>query len=100
MSEKEISPTIKLFGKTIPLASAPLNGHEVPTNDDPPCGDSASAVDSKTAAATGGGAAVEEEDCSVKLPSCSETTSPDEQENKVCVKFETFEYCIVPFRII
>ncbi|KAL6192773.1 hypothetical protein ACLB2K_033859 [Fragaria x ananassa] len=80
MSEKEISPTIKLFGQTIPLASAPLSGHEIPTNDDPPCGASASAADSKIAAAAAG--VVEEEDSSVKLPSCSETTSPEEPENK------------------
>ncbi|XP_050372873.1 cyclic dof factor 1-like [Argentina anserina] len=82
MSEKEISPTIKLFGKTIPLASA---GRDVPTNDDPPCGGSPAAVDSVIAADTGG-AAVEEEDCSIKLPSCSETTSPEEQEETISGK--------------
>lgn len=77
MSDNEI----RLFGKTIPLALAPLKGHEVPTNDEPPCRASASVVDSEIATAASGG---EEEDCSNNKPplSCSDTTSPEKQENK------------------
>lgn len=87
MSDNEI----RLFGKTIPLALAPLKGHEIPTNDEPPCRASASPVDSEIAAAATTASGGEEEDCSNnnKLLSCSDTTSPEKQENKVCVKFET-----------
>ena len=81
---------IRLFGKTIPLALAPLKGHAVPTNDEPPCRAYASVVDSEIAAAATVASGGEEEDCSNNKPllSCSDTTSPEKQENKVCVKFQ------------
>ncbi|KAK9902446.1 hypothetical protein M0R45_001685 [Rubus argutus] len=81
---------IRLFGKTIPLALAPLKGHAVPTNDEPPCRAFASVVDSEIAAAATAASGGEEEDYSNNKPllSCSDTTSPEKQENKVCVKFQ------------
>ncbi|KAK9912396.1 hypothetical protein M0R45_036263 [Rubus argutus] len=59
---------IRLFGKTIPLALAPLKGHAVPTNDEPPCRAYASVVDSEIAVAATAASGGEEEDCSNNKP--------------------------------
>ncbi|VVA20502.1 PREDICTED: cyclic dof factor [Prunus dulcis] len=70
MSSESEGPTIKLFGKTIPLALAPLN-HEASSAIDESCG----AVDSDIAATACGGGVEDCSDDKQKLSSSATTNS-------------------------